>query len=395
MVSNRRLLQERMGSIPASMRMSDQQWDALWGSFTNIFKAGWSSIKLVGQNVLFNARMAIAAMDGDRAKMQKAFDEYATARKQFAKEADRNLKYYREAFYDKVEDEHGHPTGEYELKTGAALLIGIANPLLLPAAAWQPGRGWRDADKKAEADKRAAVDKKAAADKAAATVTAGAASDRLTRAIDFFGFGRQLSEAANPPAAALPPGAVKERERLLQIADSFVGDEELRGAKILDGLSKRVLFFKRIVESDTIEKFQEALAGAQSLGIKPVTAGLSSSRDKIEKDAKDQREKDPEAFKKFIDGARNTYPDLDPKDDIKAFLELSFRSSKSQIQEQLMQSYTALLDSAMKAMNLPLAHDTETELRKTPVGNRYLKFLQGFQRQLETGKREIESTKKV
>lgn len=60
-----------------------------------------------------------------------------------------------------------------------------------------------------------------------------------------------------------------------------------------------------------------------------------------------------------------------------------------------MQSYTALLDSAMKAMNLPLAHDTETELRKTPVGNRYLKFLQGFQRQLETGKREIQSAKKV
>lgn len=386
MSSNRALLQERMGSIPGSMQMSPEASRRLWDSFVNIFKAGASSLKLVGQNILFNARMAVAAMDGDRAKMQQAFDQYAAARAQFAKEADQNLKYYREAFYDEVTDEYGRVTGQ-KLAMGPALLVGIANPLLVPALAWQPGKGFDG-----EIDDPTRI---ASREKGTTSATTVAASDRLTRALNYFGFGQKLSEAAAQQPSTQSPGNVSERNKLLQIARSFVDNEKRQGNEILESLMKRIQFFKKIVEASTFEEFQAALATAPSLGIKPITTGMSSSRDKIEREAKEKKEKDPEAFAQFVNGARASYPDLDPKDDIKAILEFTFRSSKSQIQQELMSSYATLMDSAMRTMNLPLTPDLEAKLAMTSIGKEYLDFLRKFQTQLETGKREIESAKKV
>jgi len=140
MPHSRRILAERIGSVPASMRASPEMREKLVSSFGNIFKSIWSSTKLLGNNLMFNARMAVAAMDGDREKMKDAFKKFADAREEFAKESDENLRYFRDAFYEKSQTKDGRTI--QKMKIGPALLVGIGNPMLLPVMAYQPGRGF-------------------------------------------------------------------------------------------------------------------------------------------------------------------------------------------------------------------------------------------------------------
>ena len=76
MSNSRRILTERMGSIPASMQVSREMQQKLIDSFGNIFKSIWSSAKLLGRNLLFNAQVVIGAMDGDQKKIDKAFKDF-------------------------------------------------------------------------------------------------------------------------------------------------------------------------------------------------------------------------------------------------------------------------------------------------------------------------------
>lgn len=386
MLRSRRILLERMGSIPASMQLSREMQQKLIDSFGNIFKSIWSSAKLLGKNLLFNAKVVVAAMDGDQQKVDAAFKEFAAARADFAKESDKNLKYYREAFYDTVTDDNGNTT--QKMKLGPALLVGIGNPLLLPAMAYQPGRGF---DGKVDPASISPTSNKK--DIKATTV----ASDRLDRALKFFEFGgkRSLDEQALNNTTHVSPQAQQEKNKLQQIAQSFVEGEMSRGRQLLDMILGRLSFFKKVVEAKSAEEFETAALAAQAQGIKMSTTGIVQAKSNIEKEAKKMMSEKPEEFSAMIAKARAQFPDIDQRDDIKALSELSFRMSKSEIQQQLSASFQELIDSAKKTMFLPLDETMKSELQKFPLGQKYLEYLTNFEQQLESGEKQLQTAARV
>jgi hypothetical protein len=374
-----------MGSIPASMQLSKDQQDRLFDSFGNIFKSIWSSAKLLGNNLMFNARMAVAAMDGDREKMNQAFKQFAKDRNQFAKESDKNLKYYRQAFYETTTDDDGNTT--QKMKLGPALLIGIGNPLLLPVMAYQPGRGF---DGKIDAPLD--VDSKKKSD----VKTTSVASDRLKRALDFFEFGKGSNlDEQRAPAVQAPPAVQQEKVKLQQIAQSYLEGERARGDQLLNMILGRVAFFKKIVESKSAEEFEAAISSAQALGIKMSNKDILSAKSKIEQESKKMMEEKPAEFAAFIQKARAQFPDIDKKDDMKAVSELSFRMMKSNVQQELSKSFEAMIQSAKQAMFLPLDEDVKTQLSTFPLGQQYLSYLTSFEQQLETGEKQIQAPANV
>jgi hypothetical protein len=379
---SRRILTERMGSIPASMQMSQEMQKKLVDSFGNIFKSIWSSAKLLGRNLLFNAQVVIGAMDGDQEKVNKAFKDFAAARKQFAKESDENLKYYREAFYETTTDAEGNSIKQMRL--GPKLLVGIGSPLLLPAMAYQPGRGF---DGKVDDPIRVGDPKNTN------VKPTSVASDRLERALKFFEFGKKsgLNEQKAPGGQVVPVEAQQEKAKLQQIAQSFVNGEKARGQQLLDMILGRIAFFKKVVDAKSVEEFEAAASSAQAQGVKMSTRGIIDAKTKIEQEAKKLMTEKPEEFKTMIANARSQFPDIDQKDDLKALSELSFRMSKSDIQQQLSSSFENLINSAKKTMYLPLDEQMKVELSKFPTGQQYLAFLTSFEQQLETGEKQLQA----
>ena len=383
---SRRILTERMGSIPASMQMSQEMKQKLIDSFGNIFKSIWSSTKLLGRNLLFNAQVVIGAMDGDQEKVNKAFKDFAAARNQFAKESDQNLKYYREAFYETTTDDDGNAT--QQMRLGPKLLIGIGSPLLLPAMAYQPGRGF---DGKTDNPVGPSGPKKTN------VKPTNVASDRLERALKFFEFGKSsgLNEQAAPTAQVIPAEAQREKAKLQQIAQSFVDGEKARGQQLLDMILGRIAFFKKVVDAKSVDDFEAAASSAQAQGVRMSTQGIVDAKTKIEQEAKKLMAEKPEEFKTMIANARSQFPDIDQKDDLKSLSELSFRMSKSDIQQKLSSSFENLINSAKNTMYLPLDEKTKVELSKFPTGQQYLAFLTSFEQQLETGEKQLQAAARV
>ena len=391
----RRLISERMGTVPSSMKLSQEESNRLWDSFGNIFKSIGSSAKLLYQNLLFNAKVVIASMDGDRRNVNKAFEDYAAARKQFAEEADENLKYYREAMYTKSTDSQGRPVTS--IKTGPALFLAMTNPIALAGAAWKPGRGFDDTADAGDAGLRPDGSPEPVPGPAKGA-TSVAASDRLARAMGFFGYGNSsaMSEAARAPKAAKPADSNPARQqeelsKLQTLASDYVSSEKERGDKLLNMFLGRIQFFKKFVEASTFEELNSAASFAQSQGIKFNVDGIERERQKISKQIDEMSVKNPEDFKSFIGNMRAQYSDLDKKDDKKAILQLAFRTSKSQVQDALMKEYSLLIEDIKKTMNLPLDPQTSTEMQKTQIGQEYLNFLTSFEAQLEKGERELQA----
>jgi len=358
--------------------------EKLVSSFGNIFKSIWSSTKLLGNNLMFNARMAVAAMDGDREKMKDAFKKFADAREEFAKESDENLRYFRDAFYEKSQTKDGRTI--QKMKIGPALLVGIGNPMLLPVMAYQPGRGFDG-----EIDNLIDVP----TSKKTNVKTTSVASDRLERALSFFEFGREsnISEQKAPvvPATqAMNPEIQQEKLKLQKIAQSFVEGEKARGQQLLDMILGRIAFFKKIVDAKSVEEFEAAATGAQAQGIKMSTNEIVTAKSKIEQEAKKMMSEKPEDFAAFIAKARSQFPDIDKRDDLKAVTELSFRLSKSSIQQELSNSFEEMIQSAKQTMFLPLSEEMKSQLSTFPVGQQYLSYLTSFEQQLETGERQLQ-----
>ena len=373
------------------MQLSREESRAFWDSFGNIFKAIGSSAKLLYQNLLFNAKVVIASMDGDRRNVNKAFEDYAAARKEFAEEADENLKYYRETMYEKTTDSQGRSVSK--IKTGPALFLAISNPVALAGAAWKPGKGFDDTSDAGDVGMRPD-----AAPPVVAPTKPGekvAASDRLERAIRFFEYGgfSTMSEAATVKGATPKDSQSQQQEiaKLQKLATNYVNSERERGQKLLDMFLGRIQFFKKFVEASTFEELNSAASYAQSQGIKFNVNGVERERQKISKQIDEMKTEKPTEFASFIESARLQYPDIDKKDDKSAIMQLTFRTSKSQIQDALTKEYSALTEDLKKVMNIPLDPQTAAEMQKTQIGQEYLKFLNDFETQLEKGQRELQA----
>lgn len=372
------------------MQMSREESRKFWDSFGSIFKAIGSSAKLLYQNLLFNAKVVIASMDGDRRNVNKAFEDYAAARQKFAEEADENLKYYRETMYEKSTDSQGRSVSK--IKTGPALFLAMTNPIALAGAAWKPGKGFDDTSDAGDAGLRPDAAPPVAVPSKPGTKVA--ASDRLERAIRFFGYGAPstVSEAATVKGTAAKDSQSRQQElvKLQNLATNYVSSEKERGQKLLDMFLGRIQFFKKFVEASTFEELNAAASYAQSQGIKFDVGGIDRERQKISNQIDQMKAEKPEDFTSFIESARLQYPDIDKKDDKNAVMQLTFRTSKSQIQDALLKEYSSLIEDLKKAMNIPLDPQTATEMQKTQIGQEYLKFLNDFEIQLEKGQRELQ-----
>jgi len=186
------------------------------------------------------------------------------------------------------------------------------------------------------------------------------------------------------------PEIQQEKLKLQKIAQSFVEGEKARGQQLLDMILGRIAFFKKIVDAKSVEEFEAAATGAQAQGIKMSTNEIVTAKSKIEQEAKKMMSEKPEDFAAFIAKARSQFPDIDKRDDLKAVTELSFRLSKSSIQQELSNSFEEMIQSAKQTMFLPLSEEMKSQLSTFPVGQQYLSYLTSFEQQLETGERQLQ-----
>ena len=202
-----------------------------------------------------------------------------------------------------------------------------------------------------------------------------------------------MSEAATVKGATPKDSQSQQQEiaKLQKLATNYVNSERERGQKLLDMFLGRIQFFKKFVEASTFEELNSAASYAQSQGIKFNVNGVERERQKISKQIDEMKAEKPTEFASFIESARLQYPDIDKKDDKSAIMQLTFRTSKSQIQDALTKEYSALTEDLKKVMNIPLDPQTAAEMQKTQIGQEYLKFLNDFETQLEKGQRELQA----
>jgi len=107
--------------------------------------------------------------------------------------------------------------------------------------------------------------------------------------------------------------------------------------------------------------------------------------DSLEKEKKDK----PEQLKKAMEDIRLKFPDITEKDDIKAMTNFVFGIAKANIQAKATQSYNDLINKAKSAMFIPVDEETKEQLLTSDEGKKYLAMLDEFEKNLESGQKEM------
>ena len=376
------LLTERMGSIPSYMTITADDLKGLYESFWNILKSVWSSMKLLDSTLMLNLRVVTASLKGDKKAIAEAFSIFEISRKKYDEETYKNLEYFRKAYSDPSLDNLGG--------FGPKVLAFAANPLLFLAAESSnrinPG---------SEREAAGRSGSKAAA--AAAGSTKRVTSPRLDAALKFFGYeASSLNEAGAPgsqPALQPTPDDIQNAKKLQDAAGEFVKQEALHAQEILKLVSGRPAAIKKIAESKSFDELIVALNAARSSGMKVSDAGIKKAQNDMEQGLLKQQKEKPDEFQQAVEKMRKQAPEIKETDDLKAMMQFTFGTTKSQIQQQLIGSYNDVVKTSQEAMKLPLDVETEQNLQKTEIGKSYLEVLRNFKNQLETGAAEVRKIK--
>ena len=396
------LLNEALGSVPSYMQWSAKEVGEIFKSFINIFKSIGSSVKLLKDTLVLNFRVISASIQGDRSKIAAAYDKFKTEREKYEKDTYEHLEYFRKAYTDPTLDNVGG--------VGPKILAIAANPLLFLSfrnSAKIDGKvDPRDPDKSPSPT--------AEPDEGDEEVGRGA-SPRLDQALKFFGYkgsARSLREAiGQPPASPAPrpanPASIQQKgapqlsqEEMKRIEDmkklaAQAIPKEIENIKQVSGiLQGKVAAIKAVVESKDFDSLERSLAVLSSSGVKALTAGVQSSRKKIEADLKRQSQEDPEKFKADVERLKKETPDITDTDGVQVMLKAAFGAAKSQIQRELTATYQQLVNDANKSLGLPIDATTKSMLQKTPLGQKYLAEIDKFQVQLQTGAVAVAAAKK-
>lgn len=379
--SGRGLLVERIAFIPSYMQISKEQANGLIDSFANIFKSVGQSIKLLTHTLVLNINVLQGAMSNDQKKIDAAFANFKEKRAEYDEKMAENLKYFHE-FYeqDGVQGLGG---------IGPKILAFATNPLLPFVAPKSPRKKGEKTNDTTSSSTTATSKQKA-----------GSYTPRVSAALEFFfpkalRESRLLEQSQQPKdEQPLPPEAVEELRKAQSIARNFIEDEKKHATMVLDELGKRPAVMKKIAEAKNFEELDAAIKMASAAGLKLFDKNIMSSKKKIEDELRKKQEKDPQGFAKDVQALKQQFPDIQGKDDVEIALNATFGMSKSGIQSQLMQIYNSMVGSAMNAMGLPLNPNVKKQLEGSPIGQEYLRFVDDFTRQLETGVREAEAATK-
>ena len=122
-------------------------------------------------------------------------------------------------------------------------------------------------------------------------------------------------------------------------------------------------------------------------------AGIKKAQSDMEQGLLKQQKEKPDEFQQAVEKMRKQAPEIKETDDLKAMMQFTFGTTKSQIQQQLIGSYNDVVKTSQEAMKLPLDVETEQNLQKTEIGKSYLEILRNFKNQLETGAVEVRKIK--
>ena len=122
-------------------------------------------------------------------------------------------------------------------------------------------------------------------------------------------------------------------------------------------------------------------------------AGIKKAQNDMEQGLLKQQKEKPDEFQQAVEKMRKQAPEIKETDDLKAMMQFTFGTTKSQIQQQLIGSYNDVVKTSQEAMKLPLDVETEQNLQKTEIGKSYLEVLRNFKNQLETGAAEVRKIK--
>lgn len=368
------LLTERMGSIPSYMSITTDDLKGLYESFWNIFKSVWSSMKLLDSTLMLNLRVVTASLKGDKKAIAEAFSIFEISRKKYDEETYKNLEYFRKAYSDPSLDNLGG--------FGPKVLAFAANPLLFVAA-----------EKSNRINPERSSPPVAPAAGAAAVSTKRATSPRLDAAIKFFGYEASSLNEAGIPGSPPAPDDIQNAKKLQDAAGEFVKQEALHAQEILKLVSGRPAAIKKIAESKSFDELIAALNAARSSGMKVSDAGIKKAQSDMEQGLLKQQKEKPDEFQQAVEKMRKQAPEIKETDDLKAMMQFTFGTTKSQIQQQLIDSYNDVVKASQEAMKLPLDVETEQNLQKTELGKSYLEVLRNFKNQLETGAAEVRKIK--
>jgi len=370
------LLTERMGSIPSYMSITADDLKGLYESFWNIFKSVWSSMKLLDSTLMLNLRVVTASLKGDKKAIAEAFSIFEISRKKYDEETYKNLEYFRKAYSDPSLDNLGG--------FGPKVLAFAANPLLFVAA---------EKSNRINPDSDPPPPPGAAVAGAAAVSTKRATSPRLDAAIKFFGYEASSLNEAGIPGSPPAPDDIQNAKKLQDAAGEFVKQEALHAQEILKLVSGRPAAIKKIAESKSFDELIAALNAARSSGMKVSDAGIKKAQSDMEQGLLKQQKEKPDEFQQAVEKMRKQAPEIKETDDLKAMMQFTFGTTKSQIQQQLIDSYNDVVKASQEAMKLPLDVETEQNLQKTELGKSYLEVLRNFKNQLETGAAEVRKIK--
>lgn len=380
----RRLISEAIATIPSYMTLDDTQRGNLVGSFANIFKSVFSSLKLLGNTLILNLNVVQAAFTNDQAKIKSAFAKFKEKRADYDEEMRDNLKYFRK-FYE-GEDE---PLGGF----GPRVLAFAVNPML-PFMVSGPSKPQKASDEGEGEDKTKAKTKTKQT-----TPAAGGYTPRVNNALTFFGYNASnLSEQKVPATGAVPevsPEVRAEVNKIQAIAKKFVDGEKANAQEILKQLGNKPAALKKIVESKNFDELESALKQAESAGLKLYTKNISSVKKSVYDDLQKKQKENPEEFSKAILKLKKEFPDLVAKDDVEFAATVAFGTVKSQIQQQLIALYNQFISSAFEAMKLPVDQQTRSKLSQSRLGVEYLNTLDDFAMKIELGAQEVKRMTKV
>lgn len=395
-------------SIPSYMRITQEEMETIYGSFFNIFKTMWSSIKLLSSTLALNLKVITYSAFKDKKRINAAFTTFAEARSKYDTEMVKNLEYFRKSYSDSRLDTLGG--------FGPKVLAFAANPLLF-FANQKAGKAAAveipdDGDKKSKEEKAGQKEK---------VVSTQKMSDRLRNAMIVFGFSvkeGKLLEFVQNPAIVVKNDSLnkskeiqaaqdkerirlqliakekqskqdKERIKLQLMAKDMLATETARANELLAMLDGRPAVIKKIVDAKNFDEMIIAAEAGQRIKMDFSPQAFRSAYDDIVTTLKKESEENSEKFKKTVQDIRKKYPDITEKDDVKAMTAYMFGVSKVSIQTNATKEYNSLAASAKSAMFIPVDEETKKQLSTSDDGKKYLAMLDEFEKNLESGQKEM------
>lgn len=381
---NQKLLNE-VYYYPDYMSFSLSDMKELLDSFVNIFKSIWSSIKLAWATIELNLKVVVGTWTKNKQMINDAFSNFQTKRQKYDKEMSENLEYFKKYYLDSRLDTLGG--------FGPGVLALAANPALFLAGKVSTStiqRGTGEADPYSTGvGTTTAVTGTTAKPK----TKSSAASPRLNRALEFFGYNASLLAEQVAPIT-FTDTQEKEIQKMKVIAADYVKSETENSKILLSKISNVNAAIKELLDAKTFEELVLVMRKIDQTGIKMSTQGIQTASKNIRAEFEKQMTEDPEKFKEAVKLMQQRAPGIKDSDPIESAMKFVFGISKTKLQQQLIVNQEELQSSARGAMNLPLDSSVRATLQQSEIGKQYLMMVDDFERKLIDGERETQAAKK-